>query len=157
MLQDNTIELSPIIEATPVAFTFDAIGWKVLFFLLFLTMLFFIYKYHLHYKKKQYRRDAIKNINTLNSTKNISINELVSGIMFQLKQTALHTYNKQAVASLKGTNWLQFLDKKVKGSHFLKDQKTITDAVYKDTYNASNQFNPDHFVKMSLKWIKNHA
>jgi len=157
MQLNENIQLNPIIEADPVVFTFDTVGWKVLFFLLLLTFLFLIYKYYLHYKKNQYRRDAIQNINELSKNHVISMSELITHLMFQLKQTALQTYDRKNIASLEGTNWLQFLDKKVKGTYFIKDQKFIMDAVYEDKYEQTTHFNRDNFINKSIKWIKEHA
>ena len=157
MQQNENIQLKPIMEADPVVFTFDTIGWKVLFFLLFVTILFLIYKYYLHYKNNQYRRDAIQNINELHNKQDISVSALITRIMFEIKQTALHAYDRKTVASLEGADWLQFLDKKVKGSNFIKDQEIIIDAVYKDKYVQTDHFNRDDFVNKSLKWIKEHA
>ncbi len=157
MLQNKNIQLKPIIEPDPVVFSFDAVGWKVLFSLLLLTIVFILYKYYLHYKINQYRREAIKNINDLSNDQNISIYDLISQVMFQIKQTALQTYDRKTVASLEGNDWLQYLDKKVIGSNFINDQEIIIDAVYKDKYIQTNHFNRDDFINKSIKWIKEHA
>jgi len=157
MQQTENIQLMPIIEAEPMMFTMDTIGWKVLFFLLFLTVVFIVYNYYMHYKNNAYRRDAILKISEMALNDTISKSDLITQTMFQIKQTALQSYNKKTVASLEGIKWLQFLDAKVKGNIFSKYQNIINDAVYKNEFKNKNDFNRDEFINMSINWIKKHA
>ncbi len=156
-IQNNEIQLKPIIEADSVQFSMDTIGWKVLFFLLLMSMVFMAYKYYLNYKNNTYRRRAISEILEIDQQTEKSISALISEIMFQIKQTALQTYDRNNVASLEGVSWLQFLDETGKGNPFSKYQDIITDSVYKNEFKNKNDFNRDDFVKMSINWIKNHA
>ena len=135
----------------------DTIGWKVLFFILFCMIVFAAYKYYLHYKKNKYRREAIQSISEIEANKENSVSSLIVQIMFLIKQTALQTYGRNEVASLEGENWLEFLDKKVKGVNFKQYQKVINDAVYLDKYDQTNSFSKDDFIRMSKKWINEHA
>jgi hypothetical protein len=157
MQQNENIQLLPIIEADPVKFTMDTIGWKVLFFMLILTVVFIAYNYYMNYKKNAYRRDAISIISEIALRNNNSMSALIAQIMFQLKRTALQSYDKKTVASLEGIKWLHFLDEKGKGNTFSKYQEIITDAVYKNEFKNRNDFNRDEFVNMSINWIKKHA
>ncbi len=113
MQQNENIQLKPIIEADPVQFSMDTIGWKVLFFMLLCMIIFAVYKYYLHYKKNKYRREAIQSISEIEANKEYSVSSLIVQIMFLIKQTALQTYGRNEVASLEGAKWLKFLDKKV--------------------------------------------
>lgn len=157
MQQTEPIQLSPIIEPTPVEFSMDTIGWKFLFVLLIIIALYFIYKYYLHYKNNRYRREAITRIQLINSNNEITIVELITQIMFQVKQSALFTFGRKKVASLKGESWFTFLDKSAKGSNFSFYGAVITDAVYKEKILKNSNFNKEEFIKMSINWIKNHA
>ena len=69
----------------------------------------------------------------------------------------MQTFSRQEVASLNGEAWLSFLDKKVTGVNFRKYAKEIEEAVYKDKFNPSSNYNKTEFYTMSIKWIKNHA
>jgi len=157
MQKPETIELSPILEPSPVAFTMDTIGWKILFFIVLLSICFALYKYFLHYKSNAYRRYAISEITKIAIDNIDSTSVLIVQVMFQLKQTALQSYSKKMVASLEGQAWLQFLDEKGKVKAFSKHRDIISDAIYKNEFNNGNDFNRDDFIKMSINWIKNHA
>lgn len=157
MQEIDNIALNPIIEAVPVQFTMDTLGWKVLFFLIIISLLFGIYSYYLHYLKNKYRRDAISKIQTIIVDSNTSMPSLITQVMFQLKQTALISFGRKKVASLEGEEWLTFLDKSVKGVHFNKYQEIISLAVYKGTIHKEVSFDKDIFIKSSLLWIRKHA
>ncbi len=157
MLQREDIQLNPIIDADPVQFTMDTIGWKILFIILLSALAILLYKSYLHFKKKAYRRVAVSKIKELSLDNKSSMSFLISQIMFELKQTALQTYERKTVAALEGEKWLQFLDKKMKQSSFSKHQDIIVNAVYKDEFKKNDSFNLNDFADMSIKWIKNHA
>ena len=157
MPQNEDIQLNPIIDADPVQFTMDTIGWKILFILLFFALVIMIYTYYLRFKKRAYRREAVSKIKELTLDNKSSTSILISQIMFELKQTALQSYDRKTVAALEGEKWLHFLDKKINQSYFIKHHAIIVRAVYKDEFKKSNSFNLNDFADMSINWIKNHA
>lgn len=157
MPQSENILLKPIVEADPVPFTMDTLGWKFVFLLLLFAIAYLAYKYYLHYKNNKYRRKAISKISELNQDSIVPFSSVITRILFLLKQTALHTYDRKIVASLEGKRWLQFLDEKVKGSNFLDYHEVIVDAVYNNKYGKNDDFNESDFVEMSINWIKHHA
>ena len=157
MQQSENIQLNPVIEPYPVPFTMDTIGWKILFFLLFIVIVFIAYKFFMYYKSNQYRREAIAKIQSISTNSEISIFEFINRVMFQVKLTALHTFGRKKVASLEGEQWLQFLDKSVKNSNFDQYHDVIFRAVYKDEFLPSSDFNKEVFINSTIKWIKNHA
>lgn len=157
MQQTENIQLNPIIESAPVEFTMDTIGWKVLFFFLLVSVLYIIYKFYLRYKSNQYRREAVVKIMEISKLLDIESPSLITQIMFQIKQTALQTYGRKQVASLEGSQWLQFLEKRAKGISFSKYQESISNAIYKGEFDKKNDFNKEGFVKTSVQWIKKHA
>ena len=132
MRQNQEIQLNPIIDADPVQFTMETIGWKILLALLLSSLVVLIYTYYLRYKKNEYRRVAISKIKELSMDKTSWMRDIISKIMFELKQTALQTYDRKTVAALEGTKWLQFLDKTLKQPNFSKHNDIIINAVYKD-------------------------
>lgn len=157
MLQDQDIKLNPIITPDPIPFTMDTVGWKVLFFLLFLLILFIAYRIFKNYKQNAYRRDAISQIQNLVANNKNGVTTIISQIMFLLKQTALQTYNRKQVASLEGENWLVFLDSKLNQSVFIKHKDVIASAIYKNEIVHSDTFEIKSFADNSIKWIKHHA
>jgi hypothetical protein len=157
MQQEENVKLSPIIDADPIPFTMDTLGWKMVFFILFLTILFIAYKYYLKYKRNAYRREAITKIQVLIENETASASSFISQIMFILKQTALETYDRKTVASLEGKTWLTFLDKTLNQSFYITHQDVIASAIYKNEFDNTSTFNQNEFANMSIKWIKKHA
>jgi hypothetical protein len=155
--QEENIKLNPIIDADPIPFTMDTLGWKMVFFILFLTILFIAYKYYLKYKRNAYRREAITKIQVLIENETASASTFISQIMYILKQTALETYDRKTVASLEGETWLTFLDKTLNQSFYITHQDVIASAIYKNEFDITSTFNQNDFANMSIKWIKKHA
>jgi ABC-type transport system involved in Fe-S cluster assembly fused permease/ATPase subunit len=155
MNESENISLQPLIEADPVPFTMETLGWKILLFIIIAIVLFLIFKFYKNYKKNQCRRDAISKINKLNTDLNDS--EFITQTMFYLKQTALKTYDRKVVAALNGEHWLSFIDEKVKTVNFLKDKELIASAIYENKLNIGDDFNREAFKSQSIKWIRNHV
>ena len=156
-ISNEPVELGALLEASPVLFSFDTIGWKILFGMIILFIIGMLYRYYKTYKKNAYRREAVHNILKLAEEHQSSHVSLISEIMFQLKQTALQTYSRAEVASLKGEEWLRFLDKKGKTTHFLKEGNIIAQALYNNQLDKKQEFRANAFVKSSIKWINTHA
>lgn len=154
--ENNQLELGEIMEPEPIPFTFDTLGWKILFILLAISCLYMLFRLYSKYKHNQYRRDAIAELETLIKDSQLSEVAFITKSVFVLKRTALQSYPREQVASLKGDSWLQFLDSQVSGVTFNKYKQEVLDAIYKETFN-SNNFNKNDFHQMSLKWIKHHA
>lgn len=157
MKQSNNIDLKPIMEPAPVSFSFDTIGWKILFALIIVLLVYLLYKYYQNYQKNRYRRDAVLRIVKLNNNKNIELSDFIKQIMFQLKQTALETFGRNKVASLEGDNWLLFLKESGKNTDFSPYKEDIAKAVYQDNVKVESHFNKENFTELSIKWIKKHA
>ncbi len=156
-ISNQTIELGTLVEASPVSFSMDTVGWKVLFGMLGLFLVWLLYRFYISYKRNAYRRTAVLKIKQLAQAHQNSDASLISEIMFQLKQTALKTYNRTEVASLKGLQWLQFLDEKGKTTHFSKNEKVIKGALYSNQLDKVQHFNSAEFTASSITWIKKHA
>lgn len=155
MKENDSIALQPIMEADPVLFTMEAIGWKIALLLTLAILFFLIFKLLKNYRANSYRRMAITNISNLRDE--ISDAEFLTEVMFFLKQTALQSYQRKKVASLRGEQWLLFLDKKVKNLNFINEKEVIISAVYKNEIKTLQNFNRKDFSARSIKWIRNHA
>jgi len=157
MEQTENIQLSPLMEPIPVEFSMDTIGWKILFALVLISLLYFVYKFYLHYKRDKYRREAVAKIQEINQLSDYEMPSIITQIMFQLKKTAMLTFGKKEVASLEGSEWLQFLEKTAKGVRFADYKDVIHSSVYKSEISSEVNFDKNDFVKNSMKWIKKHA
>ena len=157
MQELETLELSPVLEPSQLVFTMDTIGWQIVFIFLLLSLCFGLYKYFRYYTSNAYRRYAISETTKIPTYNLKSIDALIVQVMFQLKQTALQTYNRKTVASLEGQEWLNFLDEKGKTKTFSSYHDVISDAIYKNKFSNETDFNQDDFITVSINWIKNHA
>src|SRR5690606_17210056 len=110
------LELGDIIEPNPIVFSFNTMGWKVVFALLTFLLVYILYRIYLAYKKRQYLRDAVINIQKLNSETNSSSIQFINAVLFILKDTAMKSFGRREVAALHGKGWLEFLDDKVSQS-----------------------------------------
>lgn len=155
MIENDSIPLKPILEADPVLFTMEAIGWKIVLFFVLVILFIFIIKLLRYHRANKYRRLAISNISNLSAE--ISDSEFLTRVMYYIKQVALQSYHHQEVASLHGEKWLLFLDKKVKNLHFIDDKEMVFSAVYKNEVKSLQNFDRNRFKARSIKWIRKHA
>ena len=157
MEEVENIKLNPLMEPSPVAFSMDTIGWKILFALLLILILYSAYKFYLHYQHNKYRRRAVAKIIEISQLSDGEIPSMITQIMFQIKQTALQTFSREKVASLEGDQRLQFLEETAKDIRFVKYKNIIISSVYKGDISSEADFDKSGFVKNSIKWIKKHA
>ena len=157
MKEVQNIELSPLMEPSPVEFSMDTIGWKILFVLLLIIIIYSAYKIFLHYKHIKYRRNAVAKIIEISQLSDKEIPFVITQIMFQIKQTALQTFGRKKVASLEGEKWLQFLDETANGVNFINYKDVILTSIYKNEISSEMSLDKDDFIKNSIKWIKKHA
>lgn len=157
LFQEKTLQLGDIKEPDPIPYSYDTLGWKIVFALLVLVLLFGLYKWYMAYKKKQYLRDAVQHIQSLSTQPDLSLAQYINAILITLKRTAMQTFGRNEVAALHGKDWLQFLDDKVKQSNFSADETAILQAVYKDSVDADSSFNKEQFTNKSIHWITHHA
>jgi len=142
------LENAQLKEPPAIAFSFDAIGWKILGGLLLASVLVLVIIMVRNYIKNKYRREAIRQIE---NTKNISLNE----VLRILKTTAIQVYGRQSIGFLFGNEWLEFLEKTGKNIQLLKFESSISKSVYQDE--PPNNDTVQEIILNSKKWIRTHA
>lgn len=154
-LQDsntNNQEIQGIIEPSPIQYSFDTLGWKIVGVLLILLIAWLSFKAYKRYQKSAYKRNAIDFLSNLEKKPNDLSFEIISQ---ELKKVALISYGREAVASLHGVLWLTFLQEKGKNTPFLNFKDDIESVMYSD--NNLDNTKTLEIVKISKKWIKTHA
>ena len=145
-------DIQGIIEPSPVPFTFDTLGWKIVGLILLLILIRIAYKAYQRYQKNAYKRDAIKLISSLEkNTENVPF-ETVSTA---LKKVALISYGRETVAALYGLSWLAFLQEKGKNTPFMNYKDDLPDVIY--SKKTLEKTKTEELLKLSKKWIKTHA
>ena len=121
-VENPLVNLKDIHLPPPVSFWPPAPGWWILL-VLFISSIFFgglwFYK---RYKKKKPITEALRILKNLQILHENSKDEVKSlrNLSNLLRRTALTFYKHDAVASLHGSSWLEFLDKTGKTQEFSK-------------------------------------
>jgi hypothetical protein len=150
------LNLGVIYEPEAIAMTYDSVGWCVLFSMVGLVLLVLIYLVIKSYRKNAYRRQAQSMLNVIQNKFNSKEDfECVNETMALLKQVAMTTYGRDAVANLSGLEWLQFLDSKNKKEEFVPLSTLIHAALYQNKVSDSGQVK--QLFSVTHKWINNHA
>ena len=155
-MNDSTqIALQPIMEADPIPFTMETLGWQFSFVLAGLLIGYLVYLFVLKYRANRYRRTAIQEIKSLESS--ITDAAFITQCMFQLKQVALQSYDRNKVAALTGEKWISFVDEHEKSVDFTAKSDVIFKAIYKGELPEATQFNRNAFSNECVNWISRHA
>jgi hypothetical protein len=142
-------------EADPIPFTMETLGWQFLFVLAGLLIGYLVYLFVLKYRANRYRRTAIQEINSLQ--KDLTAVEFITQCMFWVKQVALQTYGRSQVAALSGDKWVLFLDEKGKSDAFAANKESIFLAIYKGEIPQEKEFDKTEFSTNCINWVRNHA
>ncbi|MGH1469912.1 MAG: DUF4381 domain-containing protein [Cellvibrionaceae bacterium] len=113
--QDPLAQLKDIQLPEPIGIWPPAPGWWILAFVCIGLAGFITWKY-LHYKKQQqYRKIAIKFLESEKSelVKHKDLKRYLQNISTILRRTALTAYSNQGIEPLQGEEWLKFLDSKM--------------------------------------------
>jgi hypothetical protein len=148
-LQD--IHLPPEIGLWPPAW-----GWWLLAVILvcIVFVLFFIIKRNR--SRNNYRGLAIAELNALNQKYTDEQNpEYLQALSIILRRTALSGFGNQFNASLKGNDWLEWLDSQCARAKQQFSQGIGT-VLLVGPYQKSPEFNRAELHKLSVVWIKEH-
>lgn len=146
--QQAAADIGSLYEPVPITFSFDAPGWKYLLCFSIIAFLFIAFRQFRTYQKNKYRRDALK---ALNATSTMSITD----VFIVLKQTAMHSFGREAAGHLSGTEWLLFLDEKSRRVNFSKHADEIAAALYQDTDVPPATM--EAILTNAKIWIKTHV
>ena len=141
--------LGPLIEPDAITFTFNTIGWKMLFTVILIILTVSFVFWLKTYIRNKFRREAVKNINNI-----ISLQNPVKEIFVNLKIVAIKSFGRENVAKLSGTEWLIFLNSKAKNIDFLLFEQEINQAIYKDKNIDDDKL--EQLITISIKWIKTY-
>lgn len=149
----NLPDLEPLYEPEPVVFSFETPAWYVLLALLLIGLLFVLWKWYSSYRSMEYRREAVKKLEDIQLSV-ASESATVSTIQIILKQVAMFTYGRPAVAALFGKEWLQFLEHTGKQTPFTQFE-LLLETTTEETVNDASQLVA--LRDTAKKWIRTHA
>lgn len=150
------LKMNALYEPEAVAFSFETVGWQILFAVagvLILVGLFFITR---RYIRNAYRRKAVALVQVISDRYNSKQDvQCFTDLMVVLKQVAMTTYGRTHVADLSGIEWLRFLEEKGQETPFSKLESIWNQALYKN--DAPSHEDALSVFGLAKKWIKTHA
>ena len=151
-VENPLVNLKDIHLPPPVSLWPPAPGWWILAILLISTLFIGGVWLYRKYKKRKPRTEALKILKDLEILYRNSQDEVVSlrNLSNLLRRTALKFYENDAVASLQGSSWLEFLDETGKTKEFSQGAgKVLGNEVFQQ------KVNPDMKALFPLvkKWI----
>lgn len=147
-----TYDLHDIHLPEPISFWPPALGWWIvagLFLLLLIIGAWTFYRYYF----KPIRRVALKELKQLHHRyqQNADSTQFIIALSILLRRVALATYPRHQVPVLKGTAWLQFLDKTGQTQAFTNGVGQVLSTA---PYQKSPQIETEALFHLVELWIK---
>ncbi len=156
-MKDSIPDLSPYIDPSPIAFTFDAPGWYVLGAIVVFAVLLGIFFRIRHYYRNRYRRMAIHLLedNEKQALATEEYGKLVYNANMIAKQICIRLYGRQEAAPLRDSPWIIFLNKTGAPNTFSTADAQIIRAIYDPSVTIEKQ-QALNFTEKIKYWIKKH-
>ena len=171
MSKDNRIEqsdsfgnylihgINEIILPSDISWWPSTIGWKILALLLFIFVSYRLFKFALAWWSNRYRREAIKQISTLQNVSANDLTNVIEQLPFYLKTTALQAYPRDQVAQLSGAAWIDFLNVKAGSEYF---NPNVSEQLLTISYRPKEQWQLTeeqclNLINLTKLWIKRHV
>tara|TARA_B100000579_G_scaffold163595_1_gene132813 strand:+ start:597 stop:1064 length:468 start_codon:yes stop_codon:yes gene_type:complete len=150
---DALSQLNPLREPSAISWWPPAIGWWVIFCLVIILMSILLFALFRRYKKQSYRRHAIFALDKLllESSSQAEYDPFPSKVNVLLKTVALKAYDKKEIATLYGTNWLNFL-KLAPGC----ENSQVSSFVLELYQPEESSFTRNEIYSFARTWIKMH-
>lgn len=162
LIQNSEISnLNPIFIPEPVPFEPVTIGWYILASVFLLLTIFIIYRLINRWRKNTYRRLAINELNQITPSlqQADTRRQTLQQISTLVKRVAMKSYSRSSVASLYGSDWINFLSEKNKRTKIHSSTiKIITEEIYRSPDSKKNisQEELNVFASDVKMWIGGH-
>jgi len=148
-----------LIEPSSVPFSFGAPGWYVLGAFMLLVTVGIGWLIFLQYKRNLYRRQALKMISAAESGFRDSgaAAPLLYDTNMLLKRVAMSRYGREHAASVKGLDWINFLNQSCSKALFDEnDNRLLEEQLYAPDKEPNINASVKNFLDKSKKWIRDH-
>ena len=156
MEEIQNTSIGNLIEPEAIAYSFNTLGWYIVFGVLILTAILVFILQIRKYRKNKYRRTALLKIaEVLKLSKQ---NKRILELNKILKIVAIKVFGRETVASLFGKEWFDFLVSTCLTADKLPIKNIENYSVYiynNDIVMSEKDFN--EFVSFAKFWIKNHT
>ncbi len=144
-----------------IAYRPETIGWLILFGLVFILLVWIVYRRYQHRKANRYRRWALEKLEDIERIlrQNLGLEKALAEIPVLVKQTALHCFPREKIASLSGDAWLRFLDVSYGGTDFTDGPGQILGQTAYQPQKRLEEYKAEEIhdlIRIVRKWIKKH-
>ena len=154
--QDPLAQLQDIHTPAEIGLWPPAWGWWLLLVIIIVSISALVFFIKRKKSRNAYRALAVTELNSTQSKYNNEQNsEYLQAVSIILRRTALSGFDTHFQASLKGIEWLQWLDKQCPKTNQQFSQGVGT-ALLIGPYQKSPAFDRDELHKLSLLWINEH-
>ncbi len=137
-----------IIEPELIPYTFNTLGWYILFALMVIIVLLILMMLWVRWKKNKYRRDAVLFV------QNCQSEHVVLEINRLMKLTALRLWNREKLASLQGIKWYEFLNSTMNNAY--ADTHLFEQMAQANYSSKCDDEITRAFKEFSIIWFKKH-
>jgi len=151
--QDPLAALKPLREPELIGWWPLAPGWWILIALLVLLIVFLIFKSVQYFRSTAYRRDALKELDTLHQQYQAAADDqaFLNEVNVLLKRVALQAYPREVVAASHSKAWSEFLNAQLNAAPFFA--ATFSDAIYAPT---GTSLDAATLKNTAAHWIAKH-
>jgi len=154
--QDPLAQLQDIHLPAEIGLWPPAWGWWVLALLIIATVSALVFFIKRKISRNAYRTIAIAELNSIHKKYGSDqSSEYLQNLSIILRRTALSGFGSQFNASLKGHEWLQWLDEQCTKTN-LQFSQGVGAALLIGPYQKNPEFNRDELHKLSLIWVNEH-
>lgn len=148
-------DIGTLIEPPPVEFTFGAPGWYVLGSLLLFSLFAITVLFVRHYRRNQYRRDALSWLAGREQHLQKTPDVLLYDATTLLKRIVMLRYGRE-FASIRGRDWIALLNSSCRSTLFAdEDADWITHALYAPGGTIAGE-EVQRYLNKTRTWIKRH-
>lgn len=154
--QDPLAQLQDIHMPTDIGLWPPAWGWWVLAIVLLISLISIIFFIKRKNARNTYRKLAVNEVHAIQTRFSSEQNsEYLQALSIILRRTALSGLGSGFNVSLKGTEWLEWLDQQCpKTNHQFSNG--VGTALLAGPYQKSPDFDRNELYKLSLLWIQEH-
>ncbi|MBD3646229.1 MAG: DUF4381 domain-containing protein [Pseudomonadales bacterium] len=151
LAQLRDIHMPPPVDSWP-----PAPGWWVLAALAVAAVILLAYLAWRHWRANRYRREALRELDALYEQYREGLSPADWLVRYEalLKRVALTRYPREAVASLTGVAWVDFLDKSLGSQEF---SMGAGQALIEGLYRPSATPDVDALHRLGRAWIRKHS
>lgn len=157
MTETETAAIGALMEPDPIRFSFGAPGWFMLLGVGLIALLIYALIVYLRYRKRRYRREAVRLLENLEISKCTPPN-FVTRIAEILKRVSMISYGRSETAALCGQEWITYLDQRNNGIRVLSEnaRKLLTGYLYNNQSVEVSENELEELRTKTIQWINKH-